>query len=215
MCGILGFIGPRSFDADAFGKALDVMQNRGPDDRGIYEEPECLLGHRRLSILDLSPAGHQPMFSPDGRCIIVFNGEIYNYRELRKPLEDEGVVFRSNSDTEVILALYAREGPDCVQRFRGMFAIAIWDKLEKSLFLARDRMGIKPLYFWPTPQGMGFASEVKALRALPGGPTEIKPRAVAAYLAWGSVPEPKTIIKGVEALPPGTWGIWKEGSFRT
>ena len=214
MCGILGSIGPRSFDADAFGKALDVMQNRGPDDRGIYEEPECLLGHRRLAILDLSPTGHQPMSTPDGRYTIVFNGEVYNYRELRKTLIDEGLAFHSTSDTEVILALFAREGPDCLRHLRGMFAIAIWDKLEKSLFLARDRMGIKPLYIWPRPQGVAFASEVKALRALPGGPSEIKPSAVAAYLAWGSVPEPKTIIKGVEALAPGTWVRWIGGNSR-
>jgi asparagine synthase (glutamine-hydrolysing) len=215
MCGILGFIGPRSFDATAFGRALDVMQARGPDDRGIYEEPECLLGHRRLAILDLSPSGHQPMSTPDGRYTIVFNGEVYNYRELRKPLEDEGLTFHSTSDTEVILALYAREGPECVTRFRGMFALAIWDALDKALFLARDRMGIKPLYLWPRPGGLGFASELKAIRALPGGPSEIKPEAVAAYLAWGSVPEPKTVLKGVDNLGPGTWARWSANGFRS
>ena len=211
MCGILGFIGKRSFDADVFGHALDVMQNRGPDDRGIYEEPECLLGHRRLAILDLSPAGHQPMLSHDGRYTIVFNGEVYNYIELRKPLEDDGFVFRSHADTEVILALYAREGPDCLQRFRGMFAIAIWDKLEKSLFLARDRMGIKPLYIWPRPEGIAFASEVKALRALPGGPSEIEPGGIAAYLSWGSVPSPMGFYCGVRSLPPAVYLMWRQG----
>lgn len=213
MCGILGLIGPRSFDAEAFGKALDVMRSRGPDDRGIYEAQDCLLGHRRLAILDLSPMGHQPMASHDGRYLIVFNGEVYNFSELRKPLEDEGVSFRSHSDTEVILELYARKGPKCLDDFRGMFAMAIWDKMEKSLFLARDRMGIKPLYVWPRPDGIGFASEVKALRALPDGPSGTEPEALVQYLAWGSVPAPLTITKGVESLMPATWMIWKGGSI--
>lgn len=212
MCGILGLIGPRSFDGEAFGKALDAMQNRGPDDRGIYEEPECLLGHRRLSILDLSPAGHQPMSSRDGRFIAVFNGEVYNFLELRRELEVDGVCFVTRTDTEVILALYAKEGPACLDRFRGMFAIAIWDRLEKSLFLARDRMGIKPLYIWPGPQSIAFASEVKALRALPGGPGGIAPEAVVQYLAWGHVPAPLTITRGVESMMPATWILWKQGA---
>jgi asparagine synthase (glutamine-hydrolysing) len=215
MCGILGLIGPRSCNAEAFGKALDVMASRGPDDRGLYEEPECLLGHRRLSILDLSSAGHQPMASADGRYVIVYNGEIYNFRDLRKPLEEEGAAFRSSSDTEVILALYAKESAACLPRFRGMFAIAIWDRVEKSLFLARDRMGIKPLYLWRSPGALAFASEVKAIRALPGGPSAIEARALAAFLAWGSVPEPQSLLEGVEALPPGTWALWREGILRT
>jgi asparagine synthase (glutamine-hydrolysing) len=209
MCGILGFIGPRSFDKESFGRALDVMKNRGPDDRGVYEEPECLLGHRRLAILDLSPAGHQPMVSPDGRYVIVYNGEVYNFLELRRELEAEGARFSTRTDTEVILALYAKEGPACLDRFRGMFAIAMWDRLEKSLFLARDRMGIKPLYIWPRPEGLAFASEVKALRALPGGPSDVDPEAVVQYLAWGHVPAPVTIARGVECLMPATWLLWK------
>jgi asparagine synthase (glutamine-hydrolysing) len=213
MCGILGLIGPRSFDAEAFGRALDVMRSRGPDDRGIYEEPECLIGHRRLAILDLSPKGHQPMESHDGRYVMAFNGEVYNFRELRKGLEDEGIAFRSSSDTEVVLEIYARQGPDCLQQFRGMFALAIWDRLEKALFLARDRLGIKPLYVWPRPDGIGFASEIKALRALPGGPSGTEPEALVQFLAWGSVPTPLAITKGVESLRPATWLIWKGGSI--
>ncbi len=215
MCGILGTVGPRTFDATAFGRALDVMQARGPDDRGIYEEPETLLGHRRLAILDLSASGHQPMSTPDLRYTIVFNGEVYNYRELRKPLEDSGVAFRSHSDTEVILALYARKGPCCLESLRGMFALAIWDAQEKTLFLARDRMGIKPMYLWRNGKQLSFASEVKALRGLPGGPTEPEPRAIAAYLAWGSVPEPRTMLAGVTALSPGTWALWRDGVLKT
>ncbi len=215
MCGILGLIGPRSCSAEAFGKALDVMANRGPDDRGLHEEPECLLGHRRLSILDLSSAGHQPMASAGGRYVATYNGEVYNFAELRAGLQKAGATFRSNSDTEVLLEHYARKGPEGLAEWRGMFAIAIWDRVEKSLFLARDRMGIKPLYLWRGPLGLAFASEVKALRALPGGPSRVAPRALGAFLAWGSVPEPQSLLEGVEALPPGTWALWKGGILRT
>jgi asparagine synthase (glutamine-hydrolysing) len=214
MCGILGFIGRRSFDDEAFERALDVMAARGPDDRGVYQEPEVLLGHRRLAVLDLSLAGHQPMASPDGRYVITYNGEVYNFRDLRAPLEEEGVRFRSNSDTEVVLALYWREGPNCLQRLRGMFAMAVWDRRDRSLFLARDRMGIKPLYVWRFPGGVAFASEVKALQALPGGPARVNPEAVAQFLLWGSVPGPMTIAAGVECLPPAAWAMWKDGQWR-
>lgn len=215
MCGILGIVGKHDVAPEAFGGALDTLAPRGPDDRGVYESPECLLGHRRLAILDLSSAGHQPMAGADGRYQIVFNGEVFNYRELRRPLEEEGVRFHSDSDTEVILALYARKGPACLEAFRGMFALAIWDTQERSLFLARDRMGIKPLYLWQTPHTIAFASEVRALRALPGGPRAISPAAVRKYLLWGSVPSPFTLLEGIESLPPATWGIWRDGRFET
>lgn len=215
MCGILGYIGKREFDPEAFGRTLDVMKNRGPDDRGIYEEPEVLLGHRRLSILDLSPAGHQPMTSPDGRYVIAYNGEVYNFKVLRNSLEKEGARFRSSSDTEVILHLYAREGPSCLDKFRGMFAIAIWDRVERRLFLARDRMGIKPLYVWRFPGGIAFASQVKALRRMPGGPSLVNPDAVVQYLLWGSVPCPLTILSGAECLEPATWMTWDAAGGET
>jgi asparagine synthase (glutamine-hydrolysing) len=215
VCGILGVIGPRFFDRESFGRALDVMQNRGPDDRGIYEEPECILGHRRLAILDLSAAGHQPMVSPDGRYVIVYNGEVYNFLELRRDLEAQGQRFTTKTDTEIILALYANEGPACLDRFRGMFAMAIWDRLDRRLFLARDRMGIKPLYLWRRPDGVAFASEVKALRALPGGPSGVEPEAIVQYLAWGHVPAPVTITRGVECLMPAMWHTWRAGSMTT
>jgi asparagine synthase (glutamine-hydrolysing) len=214
MCGILGYLGDRNFGPEAFGRALDTMANRGPDDRGVFERPEIILGHRRLAILDLSASGHQPMSSPDGRYTIVFNGEIYNFKELRLPLEREGVRFASQSDTEVILHLYQRLGAACLSLFEGMFAFAIWDARDRTLFLARDRLGIKPLYCWKQGRTLVFASEVKAIRALPGGPRDVEPRAVAAYLAWGSVPEPKTITLGVEALPPGHWALWGGGQLR-
>jgi asparagine synthase (glutamine-hydrolysing) len=223
MCGILGYIGKRSFDAGAFGQALDVMAARGPDDRGIYQEPEVLLGHRRLAIIDLSPGGHQPMElrptslgdhkttdhgTTAARYVIVFNGEIYNYQAIRRDLEQRGAIFRSNSDTEVVLVAYAQKGAECLDDFRGMFAFAIYDRLERSVFLVRDRMGIKPLYLWRFPGGIAFASEVKALRALPGGPSQLDVMALWDYLLWGSVPEPYTITEGIECLPPATWLKW-------
>lgn len=213
MCGILGVIGPRQFGREAFGAALDSMASRGPDDRGIYEEPECLLGHRRLAILDLSAAGHQPMSTPDGRYHIIYNGEVYNYTHHRKDLEAAGVVFCSTSDTEVLLHLYAQEGPAFLEKLRGKFALAIWDAREKSLFLARDRLGVKPLYYWSFPGGLAFASEVRALRYLPSGPRDVAPAAVAQYLLWGSVAEPLTLLDGVHSLAPATWVTWKGGEF--
>ena len=211
MCGIIGVVGPRQMTREGFVKARESLHHRGPDDEGLFDEPEILLGFRRLSILDLSPTGAQPMTSACGRFVIVFNGEVYNFRELRTALEEEGHRFRSTGDTEVVLELFAREGERCLPRLRGMFAFAVWDRLEKALFLARDRFGIKPLYVWRRPNGLSFASEVRALRALPGGPAQISRRAVEGYLYWGSVPEPLTILEGVEALPPASWLRWRSG----
>ena len=208
MCGILGYVGRRTFDAEGFGRALDTMAARGPDDRGIYAEPEVLLGHRRLSIIDLSAGGRQPLISGDGRYVVVFNGEIYNYQAIRNELAQRGVIFSSRSDTEVLLASYALKGPACLDEFRGMFALAIYDRKEQSFFLARDRMGIKPLYLWRFPGGIAFASEVTALQALPGGPSQLAATALWNYLSWGSIPEPLTIAEGVESFPPATWAKW-------
>jgi len=189
------------------------MVARGPDDEGILDEPGVMLGHRRLSIQDLSPAGHQPMVSADGRYVIVFNGEIYNFRALGKELTDAGMVLRSGSDTEVILELFARLGPECLSRFRGMFAFAIWDRADRSLFLARDQLGIKPLYFSRCRDTLAFASEVKALRALPEWRSNVLPSSVADFLAWGSVSSPHTMFEGIEALPAGTWARFHEGKL--
>jgi len=208
MCGILGYLGRRIFDTEKFGDALDTMAARGPDDRGIYAEPEVLLGHRRLSVIDRSAAGRQPMISRDGRYVVVFNGEIYNYKAIRHALAQRGVNCFTNSDTEVLLAAFAHQGPSCLDDFRGMFAFAIYDRREQSVFVARDRMGVKPLYVWRFPGGIAFASEVKALQALPGGPSEVAAAALWNYLLWGSVPEPSTIAAGVECLPPASWMKW-------
>jgi asparagine synthase (glutamine-hydrolysing) len=207
MCGIVGIFdsqGKRNFDEALFSRMNDSQTHRGPDDAGLHFEPGLALGHRRLSILDLSPAGHQPMKSDDGEVIVVFNGEIYNFMELRAELEAQGISFRSHCDTEVIVKGWQVWGEDCVNRFRGMFAFAIWDRKAETLFLARDRLGIKPLYIAQLGDGrLAFASELKALYLLPDLPRTIDPQAVEDYFAYGYIPDPKTILKSVRKLPPG------------
>lgn len=184
------------------------MRSRGPDGEGEWwsESGWIALAHRRLAILDPSPAGAQPMASTDGRYHIVYNGEIYNFQLLRRELEAEGHAFRSRSDTEVLLALYARHGTAMLPRLRGMYAFALWDDRERRLLLARDPLGIKPLYY-SAPDGGGavlrFASQVKALEAGGGISPEVDPVGLAGFLLWGSVPEPWTFRRGVRALPAG------------
>jgi asparagine synthase (glutamine-hydrolysing) len=230
MCGILGIVSADAFVHEssswattsetafetappAFKRALDTLARRGPDDHGIYHTPGVTLGQRRLAIVDLSHEGHQPMISADGRFVIVFNGEVYNFRELRRDLERAGVKLRSDCDTEVILELFAREGARCVERFRGMFALAIWDKRERELFLLRDRMGIKPLYYTLSAGTLAFASEVKALRTLGAAAGGIHPGALANFLIWGSVPSPQGLVEGVLSLAPGHWARFKGGEL--
>ena len=181
-----------------------VIRHRGPDAGGEYLDHQVGLAHRRLSIIDLSEQGNQPMHSADGRLVIVFNGEIYNFLELRAELARQGVSFRTGTDTEVILALYALEGPACLERLNGMFAFAVWDKTAQTLFLARDRVGKKPLYYYHGGgDRLAFASEIKALLELPGIPREIEPTAIADYLKYLYVPAPKSIFKQIYKLPPG------------
>jgi len=168
MCGIWGVFWRESespVPEDVLARMGDVMPYRGPDDRGAFLRPGIGLGHLRLSIIDLSPTGHQPMMSEDGRYAIIYNGEVYNYIELRQELEAKGHRFRSTSDTEVILRLYQEMGPACVERFNGMFAIAVWDEQERSLWLVRDRLGVKPLYYVLNRDRLIFASEIKAILA--------------------------------------------------
>jgi asparagine synthase (glutamine-hydrolysing) len=217
MCGILGVVGSDAssqLSHEAFERALMTLAPRGPDDHGTFYEPEVALGQTRLAIMDVSSAGHQPMHSHDGRYVTVFNGEVYNFGELKKEPLLADVAWRSNSDTEVILELFAREGPRCLERLRGMFALAIWDRSERRLFLARDRLGIKPLYVWRSGNGLGFASELKALRALPQGPREIETEAVSEYLAWGHLPSPTTMLKGVKSLAPATYAVFDGQTLR-
>ena len=209
MCGINGIFAYHgdapAIDRDELTRTRDHMAARGPDGTGewISSDGRVGMGHRRLAFIDLSDAGLQPMPSQDGRLMLVFNGEIYNYRALRRELEAQGVAFVSESDSEVILHLYARKGAAMVSELRGMFAIAIWDAEKRQLFFARDPMGIKPLYYHDDGRSIRFASQVKALvagGAIRGG---IEPAALTGFYLWGSVPEPWTIREGVFALPAG------------
>jgi asparagine synthase (glutamine-hydrolysing) len=217
MCGILGLVGGR-VDAKCFDRAVDILEHRGPDDRGVEvlregDRGDVRFGFRRLAIIDLSPGGHQPMFDERRERCIVFNGEIYNYQSIRRELERKGHRFRSSSDTEVILAAYREWGPEALQRFIGMFAIAIWDSKDETLFIARDRLGIKPLFYHHDGGRFAFASEVKALLALPGVPRELNDGALPKYLAFLEVPAPETMFRGINQLLPGHYAILRRGSL--
>ena len=190
---------------DAVRRMTARMHTRGPDAQGELAGEGVVLGHRRLAIIDLDARSTQPMESADGRYFIVFNGEIYNFRDLRRELETDGVAFRTTSDSEVLLALFARDGDRMLPRLRGMFAFAIWDTQARELFLARDPYGIKPLYYARISSGVIFASQVKALLASGLVPTEQEPAGLAGFFLWGSVPEPWTLYRGVFALPAGHW----------
>jgi asparagine synthase (glutamine-hydrolysing) len=188
-----------------------AQRRRGPDGEGVWVAGDGLvgLGHRRLAIIDLTDAGAQPMVSIDGKARIVFNGEIYNYRELRAELEGQGCRFQSGSDTEVILELYQRCGKDCVHKLRGMYAFAIWDEGRQGLFLARDPFGIKPLYYADNGKTFMAASQVKALLAAGGVDTRPEPAGHVGFFLWGYVPEPYTCYRGIRALPAGST-LWVE-----
>jgi asparagine synthase (glutamine-hydrolysing) len=208
MCGIFGVVSRGSrLPADFLPKAARGLAHRGPDDSGTIllntAGEEIGFAHTRLSIIDLSPLGHQPMRDPVTGSWIVFNGEIYNFRELRKELEGAGVEFKSHSDTEVILAAYRVWGESCLTRLGGMFAFALWDAPRKRLLLARDPMGIKPLYYHRSEQNFIFASEVRTLLQTGLVPRKLDPTGVLSYLAFGSVYEPWTIVEGVMSVPPG------------
>ena len=206
MCGIAGIFSPKLAQPEreaAVARMVQRQVHRGPDDRGFHSAGDLTIGMCRLSIID--PAnGHQPMTSPDGRFTLVFNGAIYNYAELKAEFAAAGWPFRTNCDTEVLLAAYATLGAACLPRLRGMFAFAVWDERERTLFVARDPLGIKPLYYARLPDpGLVFASELNALLASGAVPREIDPASVGEYLAWFSVPAPRTIYRGIANLPPG------------
>ncbi len=206
MCGICGVVGTERKEEAAIAtrRMLAAIYHRGPDEEGLLERPSVALGMRRLSIIDLS-GGSQPVWNEDARVAVVYNGEIYNFRELRESLLSSGHFFRTHSDTEVIVHAYEEWGADCVRRFRGMFAFAIWDGRTNParMLLARDRLGIKPLYYTRVSGVLLFASEVRALLASDLVPREISPSAVESYLLFGSVAEPETLVAGVLSLPPG------------
>lgn len=208
MCGIAGWLTPsRLFDTGDLDRLLVAISHRGPDDAGTYIDAEVgvALGHRRLSIIDLSSAGHQPMVNSDNGDVLVFNGEIYNFRELRTMLEGSGVRFRSQSDSEVLLMAFQRWGTDCTKYIRGMFAFVVWRASERALYLFRDPMGMKPLYYWCPPSGgLVFASEIKAFFELPGFPARLDGQALGQFLEFGYSFEPeRSILASVRRLPPG------------
>jgi asparagine synthase (glutamine-hydrolysing) len=222
MCGIFGIIGYNArVPGDVLERATRSLAHRGPDDSGtvilhdsVQESVEIGLGNRRLAILDLSPQGHQPMNDPATGNWIVYNGEVYNFREVRAKLEQGGLYFRSNSDTEVILKAYAHWGENCLREFRGMFAFAIWDAQRHRLFVARDPMGIKPLYFYHSDQYFIFSSEVRTLLGTGLVPRVIDRAALLNYLTFGSLYDPNTLVEGVNALEPGCYLTWEQGQVK-
>lgn len=219
MCGILGAVGsPNEVREECLLRGLAALAHRGPDDSGWHvvrqsgpQPTSIFLGNRRLAILDLSPAGHQPMKDRDAGNWIVYNGEIYNFREIRSELESYGVVFHSHSDTEVILKAYGKWGAGCLDYFRGMFAFAIWDAQARVLFLARDRFGEKPLYYFHRDGLFLFSSEVRSLLQTGLVARQLDDVGLTEYLRFGSVSNPDTLIKGIRSLPPAHCLLLKEG----
>ena len=206
MCGIVGIFdthGNRDIDREALRRMNESQHHRGPDEGELYLEKGLGMGHRRLSVIDLA-TGQQPFLNPARDVALVFNGEIYNYRLLRDELVALGHVFRTKSDTEVVLQSWLAWGPDCVRRLRGMFAFAIWDRSQQTLFLARDHVGVKPMFYSLLPNGLFvFGSELKSIMTFPELSRELNPRAVEDYFAYGYVPEPKTIFNNAYKLSPG------------
>ncbi|HEY2250419.1 MAG TPA: asparagine synthase (glutamine-hydrolyzing), partial [Planctomycetaceae bacterium] len=241
MCGIAGAAWTAAaapLDLEVLERMTNSLAHRGPDDAGYYHTalaankawqqlsaahaapqnerapsgPGAALGFRRLSIIDLA-GGHQPLSNEDGTIWIAFNGEIYNYRELRAELERQGHRFQTSSDTETIVHLYEQHGPRCVEHLRGMFALAIWDHSRKQLFLARDRLGKKPLVYRLESDRLLFATELKSLLQVPGVPRELNSVAVSEYLTYQYVPHPHSIFKGFSKLPPAHWALYRDGMF--
>ncbi|MPY67617.1 asparagine synthase (glutamine-hydrolyzing) [Deinococcus sp. SDU3-2] len=220
MCGIAGIWHAQEQGPVGEGtlrRGLEALRHRGPDGEGLYHTPDVHLGMRRLAIIDLA-GGDQPLYNEDGSVAVVFNGEIYNYKELRAGLRARGHTLATSSDTEVLVHLYEERGPELVQELRGMFAFALHDRRRRRVVLARDRFGKKPLYYLQTSAGAWlFASELKALRAMAaecGEPLSLNPQALYDFLSLGSVPQPSTIFRGVYALPPGSWATLDESGLK-
>ena len=218
MCGIAGMAGVE--DKRLLNAMLEVTRHRGPDDWGTYSAGGATasgmlaFGNNRLKILDLSAAGHQPMATPDGSVWVVFNGEIFNFPELRQELESDGIEFRSHADTEVLGHLYQKYGSSMVERLNGMFAFAIWDTRQRVLMIARDRMGIKPLYYTQVRDRLYFASEIKALLACDEIEPELDPAALREFLSLLYVPNPGTMFKRILKLPPAHLLFWRNGNVQ-
>lgn len=218
MCGIAGILTNNEYRDNLetlIQRMGNALQHRGPDDAGKYisQERQVAFAHTRLSILDLSPAGHQPMSTANERYWITFNGEVYNFQQLRHNLISQGEIFKSQTDTEVILKLYQILGADCVEHLRGMFAFAIWDNLEKTCFIARDPLGIKPLYYWQSGSTLVFASELRAILASGLPERNLSHSGLYGYLTTGSVPEPYTLVEGIQCLPAGSWLRWQSSNI--
>ncbi|MEJ2102735.1 MAG: asparagine synthase (glutamine-hydrolyzing), partial [Desulfobacterales bacterium] len=213
MCGICGYIGT-CIDDSVLRLMAESLNHRGPDGSGCWTNDVSAFGHTRLAIIDLSEAASQPMSTSDGRYTIVFNGEIYNYHELRGKLQQSGEIFQSASDTEVLLLGYRKWDRQVLDKLRGMFAFAVWDDYRRKLFLARDRIGIKPLFYAPLEKGMVFGSEIKAILKHPCVGKDINPAAVDSYLELGYVPGPETIFRNIYALSPGCWLQYQENQFK-
>lgn len=216
MCGICGTISIKSDHLPSMSilkRMCRTLRHRGPDDEGYYQDQQANLAMRRLSIIDLE-TGHQPMTNEDQTVWLVFNGEIYNFREIRADLKRRGHLFSTQSDTEVIIHAYEEYGEKCVEYFNGMFAFAIWDLARQRLFLARDRLGIKPLHYWATRDGIVFGSELKAVLADPSVPQEIDFSALDLYLTLEYIPVPLTIFKDIQKLPPGHWLTFSEDGLK-
>ncbi len=207
MCGIAGWLenGPRSIDIEILGQMTESLAHRGPDDSGVFVKGPIGLGHRRLSIIDLSRAGHQPMITPSARYAISYNGEVYNFRELKAELMQAGREFQTQTDTEVVLAAFEIWGPSCFKKFNGMFALAIWDNQEQALYLARDRYGVKPLYLFSTAGTLLFASEIKALLRHPGVRCEIDKQGLTEYFTFQNFFASRTLYKNISTFPAGHW----------
>lgn len=215
ICGVINFDGS-PVDARILRRMTDAIAHRGPDGEGWYQDKGVGLGHRRLAIIDLSPAGHQPMVTLDGRYALTYNGEIYNFKELRLELEQLGHKFRSNTDSEVVLYSWAQWGRDCVAKFNGMFAFAIWNSLERELFLVRDRYGIKPLYYAQLGRHFIFGSEQRAIKMFPGFSSAMDEEALLEYFTFQNIFTDKTLTKGLRLLPPGQiLTVGTEGNITT
>jgi len=213
MCGITGFYGFEN--KDLLKDMTSTLRYRGPDDFGYYSDKDCSLGHRRLSIIDLSKKGKQPMSNEDGSIFITFNGEIYNFKEIRSELEKEGHRFVSNTDTEAIIHAYEEYGESCLGRFNGMFAFAIWDSIKKKLFLARDRLGIKPLYYYYDGSKLVFASELKSILRDKTIKKEVDMEALNRFFACEYVPSPLTILRDIKKLPAGHYLVREKDKIMT
>lgn len=217
MCGIAGFIyfdKNRSVDPDLMDRMTDALFHRGPDDRGVYISKNVALGFRRLSIIDLTPTGHQPMSNEDATVWGVFNGEVYNFPELRTLLETRGHIFKGRSDSEVIIHAYEEYGEECVKRFNGMFAIALWDEKKQKLFCARDRAGEKPFFYYIDNEKFIFASEIKSILADSGVRRSIDFNALNSYLSYMYIPEPYSIFQGIKKLPPAHSLVYSDRAIK-